>query len=340
MTPRLVMGLGLAALVSAGAAGAVWQAEHVRPVTREAGAFLLPSLADNVNSVAGIAVRADDKTLELKRVDDSWMVEPSGYPVKAGKLQQVLVGLVRMTKLEPRTASAEKYTVINVEDASGSGSKSRRVTLKNSKGDIVGDVILGKAAPGHTIGSEEAQYVRLAGDRQSWLVRGSVAAGGELKDWVDTTVMRINAGTVKQVDFHGPDGDVLTLSKAGKDDKGNDRFEIQGLPEGVKPKDELAVRYGATDLANVEFTDVRKAVGQTGATGLVLLTTDNGMKITYQTFEDGGQTWLRVAVTEKGSDADDADKIISRVGGWEFAVAEYKAKQFKKQLSDFLNMQQ
>ena len=29
-----------------------------------------------------------------------------------------------------------------------------------------------------------------------------------------------------------------------------------------------------------------------------------------------------------------------RVDGWEFAVADYKAKQFKKRLSDFLNMQE
>ncbi|MGI9464153.1 MAG: DUF4340 domain-containing protein, partial [Aestuariivirgaceae bacterium] len=192
----------------------------------------------------------------------------------------------------------------------------------------------------YTIGSEEAQYVRLAGDQQSWLVRGSVAAGGELKDWVDTTVMQINTGNVKQVEFRKGDGEVLALTKAGKDDKGNDRFEIQGLPEGVKPKDELAVRYGATDLANVEFVDVRKAGRQVSSTGQVVLETDAGMKVTYQVIEDGGQTWLRVAVIEKGSETDEADKIVQRTDGWEFAVADYKAKQFKKTLADFLNMQQ
>ncbi|MGI9463925.1 MAG: hypothetical protein ACR2OM_08295, partial [Aestuariivirgaceae bacterium] len=136
MTPRVVMYLGIAALVSASAAGAVWRAEHVRPVTRQAGEYLLAGLAEDVNTIAGIAVRAGEKTLELERVGDSWTVAPSGYPVKAGKLQQVLVGLVRMTKLEPRTASVGKFPVIQVEDAGGADSKARQVTLKNEKGDI------------------------------------------------------------------------------------------------------------------------------------------------------------------------------------------------------------
>ncbi len=340
MTPRLVMYLGIAALVSAGTAGAVWQSQHARPVTAQAGEWLLPGLADNVNTIAGIAVRVGEITLELKRRDADWVVEPSGYPVKSSKLQKVLVGLVRMTRLEPRTASAAKYSVISVEDPGAAGSNARQVTLKDDAGKVIGDVILGKAAQGYTSGSEEAQYVRLADDKQSWLVRGAVAAGGELKDWVDTTVTRINTGTVKQVEFQLDDGDTLTLTKTGKDDKGNDRFEIQGLPAGVKPKDELVVRYAATDLANVEFSDVRNAKVQADPVSRVLLETDHGMKLSYAVTEEDKKTWLQVEVVEKGDDTEQADRIAQRVAGWEFAIADYKAKQFKKRLSDFLNMQQ
>jgi len=340
MTPRLVMYLGIAALVSAGAAGAVWRAENVQPAVAESGDWLLPGLAENVNAVAGIAVQAGDQSIELKRGEAGWVVEPSGYPVKDKKLRNVLVGLVRMTKLEPRTLDDAKYPIIQVDDAAVAGSKARQVTLKDDKGAVTASVVLGKAAPGYTLGSEEAQYVRLADDKQSWLVRGSVGAGGELKDWVDTAVMRVNAGEVKQVEFRHSDGDALTLSKTGKDDKGNDRFEIGGLPDGVKPKDELAVRYGATDLANVEFTDVRKSKAQSDVVADVMLESDNGLKIAYQVRDEDGQTWLTVKVTDKGSDVEAADKIVARVDGWEFALADYKAKQFKKRLPDFLNMQE
>lgn len=340
MTPRLVMYLGIAALVSAGAAGAVWRAENAHQAVAESGDWLLPGLVDNVNAVAGIAVQAGEKSIELKRGEAGWTVAPSGYPVKDKKLRDVLVGLVRLTKLEPRTADAGKYEIIQVEDAAKPGAKARQVTLKDDKGAVTGSVILGKAATGFTTGNEEAQYVRLADDKQSWLVRGAVGAGGELKDWVDTAVMRVNTGEVKLVEFRHSDGDVLTLTKNGKDDKGNDRFEIGGLPEGVKPAEERTVRYGATDLANVEFTDVRKATAQATPVGEVMLESDKGLKVTYNVMEEGDQTWLSVKVVEKGSDAEAADKITARVDGWEFALADYKAKQFKKRLSDFLNMQE
>ncbi len=340
MTPRMVMYLGIAALVSAGAAGAVWRAENVQPAVAEAGDWLLPGLAENVNAVAGIKVLAGDKSIALKRGEAGWTVAPSGYPVKAKKLQTVLVGLVRLTKLEPRTADEAKYPIIQVDDAAKAGSKARQVILSDEAGKVTGNVILGKAATGFTTGSEEAQYVRLADTSQSWLVRGAVGAGGELKDWVDATVMRINTGEVRQVEFRHGDGDILTLTKDGKDAKGNDRFVIEGLPEGVKPKDELTVRYGATDLANVEFTDVRKAKADVKSTGEVVLESDKGLKVAYSVIEEDAQTWLAVKVVDKGSDGEAADAISTRVDGWQFAVADYKAKQFKKRLSDFLNMQQ
>ena len=340
MTPRLVMYLAVAAVVSAGVAGIVWRAENIQPAIAESGDWLLPKLADDVNAVAGISVHAGDNAIELKRGEGGWTVEPSGFPVKAKKLQEVLVGLVRLTKLEPRTADASKFSILQVDDAAKPGSKARQVTLTDDKGNVAGDVILGKAATGFTTGREEAQYVRLAGSEQSWLVRGAVGAGGQLKDWVNTAVMRVKTGEVKQVEFRHADGDGLKLIKNGKDVNGNDKFEIEGLPQGVKPKDELTVRYGATDLANVEFVDVRKAKITSPAVGEVVLESDKGLKVAYQVFEEGGQTWVTVKVLEKGSDVEAAEGITARVDGWEFALADYKAKQFKKRLSDFLNMQQ
>lgn len=337
MTPRLVMYLGLAALVSAGAAGAMWRAEHAVPATAQAGDRLLPGLVDDVNVVAGMVVGEADRSIELRKTKAGWTVEPSGYPVEAKKLQTALVGLVRMTKLEPRTAVAGKYSVIEVEDPGSADSKSRRISLENDAGKVIGDVILGKTAQGFTSGNDEAQYVRLSGDSQSWLVKGSVSAGGELKDWVDTTVMKINAGDVKQVEFRSGDSEPMVIVKAGKDSKGNDRFEIQNLPAGIQPKDEVTVRYAATDLANVGFTNVRAAKPGSVEANKVLLETDTGLKVAYSVIEEGEQTWLKVAVAEKGSNAEDAEKIAKQVAGWEFQLAGYKAKQFKMQLAEVLS---
>jgi hypothetical protein len=340
MTPKVVVSLGLAALISTGAAMAAWHASTSVTGIAGAGEALLPGLIDKVNTVAAIEVREGDRVMSLQRSGDGWQVLPSGYPVKPRKLQETLVGLVRLSKLEPRTSVPEKYRIIQVEDANGSGSKSRRVVLRNEAGDVIGDVVLGKAAAGYTSGEQEAQYVRLGGEAQSWLVKGSVAAGAEYKDWVDTTVMQINTGEVKSVTITQADGESLKLDKVGKTEQGHDKFAIDGLPDGIKPKDDLSVRYAATDLANVEFVDVRKAAATGAPASRAMVETDKGLKISYALFAEDGKDWLQVTVDTDGDDKAAADAIRNRVTGWQFAIADHKVKQFRKRLSDLLDMQQ
>ena len=340
MTPKTVVSLGLAALISTGAAMAAWQASTAVSGIAGAGDALLPGLIDKVNTVAAIEVREGDKVMSLKRAGEGWQVLPSGYPVKPRKLQETLVGLVRLSKLEPRTSVPEKYEIIQVEDASGADSKSRHVVLRNEAGDVVGDVVLGKTAAGYTSGEQEAQYVRLGNEAQSWLVKGRVAAGAEYKDWVDTTVMQINTGEVKSVTITQADGESLKLDKVGKTEQGHDKFAIDGLPDGIKPKDDLTVRYAATDLANVEFVDVRKAAAMGDPVSRATVETDKGLKVSYAVYAEDGKDWLQVSVDADGEDAGVAEAIRNRVTGWQFAIADYKTKQFQKRLSDLLDMQQ
>ncbi len=340
MTPRLVLSLGVAALISVGAAAAAWQSTKPQVRPGSAGGELLPDLIDRVNAIAGIEVRHLGKTIRLQRSDGTWQVVPSGYEVRPRKLQETLVGLIRLNKLEQRTAKADKYPILQVEDSDGANSKSRHIILSDETGAEVGSVLLGKAATGYTSGAEEAQYVRLAGDATSWLVKGSVAAGAEYKDWVDTTVVQVNTGAVKAVEISQADGESLKLLKTGKTEQGHDLFTIQGLPDGVKPKDDLNVRYAATDLANVEFVDVRKTAVSGDPASRAVLETDKGLKIAYRLYREGDGNWLNVVLVAAGDDAEGAEKLKATVDGWDFAIADYKAKQFQKRLSDLLDMQQ
>lgn len=340
MTPKLVIGLGVAALVSVGAAAAAWQATKPETQVSGGGGELLPELIDKVNTIAGVEVHHDGKAMRLKREDGTWRVQPSGYEVRPRKLQETLVGLIRLNRLEPRTSKSDKYPILQVEDADTKNSKSRHVILTDDSGKQVGSVLLGKAATGYTSSAEEAQYVRLAGEAQSWLVRGSVAAGAEYKDWVDTTVVQINTGEVKAVEISQADGETLKLVKTGKTEQGHDQFTIEGLPDGVKAKDDLSVRYAATDLANVEFVDVRKTAVAGEPVARATLETDKGLKVAYAMYAEDGTNWLSVSLAAAGEDAEGAAKLKSTVEGWDFALADYKAKQFQKRLSDLLDMQQ
>jgi hypothetical protein len=336
MSARVVLVLAVVAVLSVAAAVASYRSTHQGLSTAGAGERLLPELVQKANDVAEITVTEAGKSLSLKAQGEGWVVSDTGFPVARGKLVEAVVGLAGMSRLEPKTANPKKYALIEVDAPGTEGAKGRLYSLKDAKGGVVAEVILGKAAPGRAGAGKDGQYVRLPKEAQSWLVAGRVDAGPELKDWADTSLLSLGMDKMAAARFKQPDGTTLQVKKTGKAEGGGDKFEITGLPAGKKVKNENDVRYAATDLATVEFTDVRPAKAGAAQAAEGELETDKGMKLGFKLVEEGGKAWLALNVVAPGPDKEAADKIAAKVKGWEFQVSEHKAKQFKKRLADLV----
>lgn len=336
MTPRIVAGLAVVAALSVGAAVWSYRASHATLAVAGMGERLLPELVERVNDVAEITMSQGERTLTVKAAGDGWVVAESGFPASSEKVRRALVGLARLSRIEPKTAVEAKYPLIEVDAPGDAEARGRLVTLRDASGATLAAVVLGKPATGQAGAGQEAQYARLADEARSWLVAGRVDVAPELKQWADTTLLSLNVDTVAAARFRHADGEAIEVKKIGKTDQGAAEFEVVDLPEGKKPKSDVTVRYAATDLANIEFIDVRRLKDDRQAVSEAELETDQGLKLGFSLVEEDGQGWLALRVLDKGEDAATADAIAEKAEGWEFALAEYKAKQFKKRLSDLL----
>ncbi len=332
MTPRTVTMLALAAAVAMGGAVWQWQANRAGFVEAERGERLLPGLLDKANDVAAISVRQGDRSFKIVRNEDSsYKLAVSEFPVTGGKFQSAIVAAASLEKFEAKTARDDKYPQIEVEDPAKADAKSRLVTFEDADGNKLGEVILGKKARGRVGGAiADGQYVRLPGEQQSWLVRGVVEGTAELSTWVDNGVVEMNVDKVVLAAFKPKDGEGLVVRRTGVTDGGRPKFELDNLPDNRKPKNDLTIRYAATDIGNSRFTEVRKDQGGDVAWRTRLMMED-GMLIEFNITADD---WMSVKVLDGGKDRETSDDIIKRTGGYQFQLPDFKIKQFKQTMDN------
>jgi hypothetical protein len=173
-------------------------------------------------------------------------------------------------------------------------------------GNTLAEVILGKKARGRVGGAiADGQYVRLPGDQQSWLVRGVVEGTAELSTWVDNGVVEMNVD-------QGGAGRVQAERRRGTGGAPHRRDRGRAVQSSSSttcrtdrtPKNDLTIRYAATDIANSRFTEVRKDQGGDVAWRTRLMMED-GMLIEFNITADD---WMSVKVLEGGRDKETSER--------------------------------
>ncbi len=331
MTPRGVIVLALAAFVTC--AGAAWQLQSNSAGFVEAGRGerLLPNLLGKANEVAAIVVEKGDRKVRIERKEDGYVLGGSGYPVKAGKFQTALVAAASLEKFEAKTARQDKFVLIEVDDPVAKDAKGRLVRFEDAQGNTLAEIILGKKARGRIGGAVgDGQYVRLPGEQQSWLARGLVDADTELTVWVDDYVTDMNIDHVVLAEFEPQTGDQTRVRRTGVTEGGQPKFELDNVPDGKKPKNDLTIRYAATDLGNVRFTDVRKNEGGETVWRTRLMMAD-GMLVQFNITADD---WVSLEVLNVGKDKTTAKDLKARTEGFQYKLEDYKLKQLKLTMAD------
>lgn len=331
MTPRGVLILAVAAAVSV--AGATWQLQANSSGYEEAqrGERLLPDLLPKANDVAAIVVSQADRSVRIEREGASYVLGGSGYPVKGGKFQTAIVATASLEKFDAKTARPDKYPLIEVEPPAEKTAKSRLIRFEDASGNDLGEIIVGKKARGRLGGAVgDGQYVRLPGEAQSWLARGVVDADVKLETWVDNAITDMNVEFVVRAVFQPTGGPELMVRRTGVTEGGQPKFELNGVPDGKKPKNDLTLRYAATDLGNVNFVDVRKDQGGDIAQRATLMMAD-GLTAEFRITADD---WVSLHVTNDGQDKTTTRDLKARTEGWQYKLADYKLKQLQLTMSD------
>src|SRR3954452_19676836 len=122
MNGRTLLLLGGAAAASV-AAALLLTPKSVEKQAMSEGGLAFPGLATTLQGAARIEIRKHDGTLVLVRQGDAWVLpEKGGYPVRAEKLREMLVGLTELRLTEARTADPGQHARLGVDDPGQKGS--------------------------------------------------------------------------------------------------------------------------------------------------------------------------------------------------------------------------
>lgn len=280
---------------------------------QEYGQKMFPELGTRANEVNGIVVNHGGVVMTVEKKGTAWVLaEKGGYPVKLGKVKEVVMGLAALKQLEPKTSKPERYAEIGVEDPPAQPvaapaidpadpnqmppekSQAALVTLNDAGGKGIVSAIVGK----QRLTNQPAIFVRKAGEAQSWLAEGQIDLPREMNQWLDTQIINLGRDRVKSASVKsgasggGAEGSALVVSKQKKEDAS---FTVEGVPEGRTLKTPTGGDSLAQGLGYLNFDDVAQGSTVAAPEGAVPTVfearTFDGMVVTGKVFEKDGKYW-------------------------------------------------
>ena len=232
---------------------AAWVAVNNRYATVESveleGGLVFPELNSVVNTVDEIEVARPGGSFTLKRDSDRWVNSSVGdFPIPLDRVEKIILSIAALKYLEPKTTRKELYHKLDVEDVEAD-SKSTRLLLKNATGAVIADVIVGKPK---STASIPGLYVRIAGNRQAWLVGGVLDVRYDAVDWLDRLIIDIDSDVIMELVVRHLDGEVVNL---GRDN--NSLMIPINLPAGVKVQHQYQIDFLAGLLESAIFNDAK-----------------------------------------------------------------------------------
>ncbi len=301
-----------------------------------AGKPVLPEVASRLGDVGRMALVHGDQKTTLVRDGDKWSIEERGnYPANVTKVRQALLGLADLTYVEPKTAKAASYPRLEVEDAGGKDSKSTMVTVADTKGALMGEVITGKHRDDQLGGGESGVYVRKPGTPQSWLARGKLDLAPNTADWLDKALVDVPGARMKQVVLTQADGSSITIGR----DKPGDKLALANMPKDKKLKYDSILDDAAGTLGKLELDDVRPAkdfLFPTSGVSHAQFVTFAGETIAIDLADKDGKSWAKFTASGSGDGAKAAADLNAKLAPWIYALPSDKARTLRDKIDDLV----
>lgn len=285
----VILSLITAAVVLA----AVFSRQQSNAVSGE-GELLFPDFMQAINDTAEIEGVSGTARFTLAREDDRWVVkEKSDYPANLDDVHQLLVGAAQLRRLEQKTSNPDLYAKLGLEGEAVEGTTSLKLTVKQTDGDALAELLIGNMRPGKSDPSLSEYYVRVPDDDEAWLVQGKLPPHRTANDWLDKELLTLDQKRVREARIIHPDGEEVIVRR---DSPSTNDYELTGIPEGAEIESTYAVNRIATALTSVSLNDVKPAseLSFSKETGLSAeLTTFDGLHVNIETAQEDDITYAR-----------------------------------------------
>lgn len=200
MRPSSFYKLLITCLFSLAVAIGVWVSTPDYSAGHFFGQPFFPGLLEKVNDIDVMSIEHEGTTMTFIRDSSgNWsLMEADSYPADKERIRNVLIGLANLEKIEPKTALAEFYPDLGVEDNTRAGSKSYLVTLMTVEGRQLLSLLAGRSTRGISWNGT-GYFVRRPDEDQSWLVRGSMDITGDSRSWMNTRLLPLARGRISSV---------------------------------------------------------------------------------------------------------------------------------------------
>ena len=333
-----------------------------------AGAPLIAGLEDALGDIERVTVtKANGETVAtIEKRPDNWVVtDKHDYVANAAKLRQALTALSEARILEQKTANAELYGRLGVED----------VTAPDAAGVSIALSAAGRELPTIILGNAEGakyRYARRAGEAQSFLIDRNPDVPRAAAQWLESQIIDVRGERVREVTITHPDGEVVHISKTGPELA---NFEVAAVPEGRELSYPGVANVIGNALRELNLEDVEPADTAAAEEATVVeLKTFDGLVVKVTGVERDDASWITLeasadpspaaaappaateAAAEPASDgaaapaegaasatppaaadpAAEAARINGKVSGWRYKIASFQYDQLTRRMADLL----
>lgn len=339
---------GVTAVMVIAAAWAVGERYGAVVLDQREGGRVFPDLQRQAASVSSVELARAEGGFSLNRQPEGWAnMGAGGYPARQARIEKMIGGLVTLSYFEPKTARADLYPKLEVEDVAR-GASSTRVTVKDESGAVLADVIVGKAKTGVAGLDRDGVYVRLPGEERAWLAEGALDVRYDAADWSDRSVVDVRAGAVGFMSVTHADGEVVEIHRERADDAD---LTIRNLPPDAEIEHQYQIDYMSHLLDDVSFVDARRADRvdfREGSGFRATVVSTDGLVVMMRTAEPGEDdtVWAQfdADVAKEFEPTDEAREEAERIGselfGWAFLLPRAKTERLRVRLDEIVGRKQ
>lgn len=247
-----------------------------------------PELASQLESINHISIKGYSGAVHLSRMNNIWTVDEfDGFPALPDKVKSAVLGAADLKINAPKTALPRLYHRLGVEGPEVEDTTSLLFTLKDAEQNKIIEMIVGKIRLSSAAENTPGLYVRRPDEKQSFLVDGVMDITTSKTDWIERSLMDIPAEAIKAIRVEHPDGDTYTLFK---NEKGQEQFSLENLPEGKKLAPEIIIGRFGSFLEDIQINGARSKAKLSALENKinVLIHTFEGTVVDIVTFELDG----------------------------------------------------